>query len=832
MKIILKYVLNSIKEQKLRTVVMLLSIVMSTTLLFVSLAIGDSYESAQQKMARGFAGNAAISVSSLPDADGNMVWISEEEIPDLASIKNKVGIVKTPALYNEDGYFENMDIIAADLNALSNINRPRLLNDTELKDFTGYSIILPENFTAKYGIEPGDAVTMKVGGNPIKLRLAAVAAYDTVFLRSTRGFNALIPIDTLSEILNISNGYSEVLIEPFEGVSTDDLKVELSEVLPQNHFKVTKAYNKRQVEADAKQKSLPFFLISFFSLTMSVFIIFSSYKVITVERLPVVGTFRSIGATEKAVVRILIIESLVYGTLGGLLGIALGFGVLKLMLDGLGESLSIGVAIPMVVSPLNIVVSCVLAMVVSVLSAYIPVRKTSKLSVKDVVLGTVEEKNCSNKAKLGFGVVLFILSVILPRIVSGNDKMLMLTGGLSLFGLITATIMVIPIITNGISFVLERIYGAVLGNEGRLAARNMKQNKNVNQNITLLFISLSAVIAISVVGNFVVTYIGDVFNGATLDGFAEANMSASFVEKVKGIEDVEELMPVYVMNGSIRGDDMTFGRLEAVESLSLYNSMLNMKYDNEVMQKNMESTFDSARNILLSKDSLKQRGVKVGDEISLALGDKVYNYKIIGSFKSRAAKAEAIIPARYAESDFGVSNYGFLTFTAADPDAVMVQIRDLFGNKYNWSRKVEEFNSDAIRVVSSFLEPMQNLTYFILLLAGIGIINNLLINYIQKRRYVAMYKSIGMSNKQNIKMTLIEGFSSGLIGATIGITVSYLEIKTIFLAAGPKISMDPELDAGVFFMAGLMGIIITLVGSIAPILKGSKMKLVEEIKFE
>lgn len=77
--------------------------------------------------------------------------------------------------------------------------------------------------------------------------------------------------------------------------------------------------------------------------------------------------------------------------------------------------------------------------------------------------------------------------------------------------------------------------------------------------------------------------------------------------------------------------------------------------------------------------------------------------------------------------------------------------------------------------------------------AGCGVINNLLINYIQKRRTIAMYKSIGLSNRQNRKMTLIEGFSSGLIGAVIAIVVSYMEIQTIFLVAGPKISMTFEI---------------------------------------
>jgi putative ABC transport system permease protein len=92
--------------------------------------------------------------------------------------------------------------------------------------------------------------------------------------------------------------------------------------------------------------------------------------------------------------------------------------------------------------------------------------------------------------------------------------MLYLAGGFSLLGLIVATILVIPPMTNLISMGLERLYGLIFKNEGRLVDRNMWDNKNITQNITLLFISISAVIAISVVGNFVTTYIGDVFNGA------------------------------------------------------------------------------------------------------------------------------------------------------------------------------------------------------------------------------------------------------------------------------------------------------------------------------
>ncbi|MFT3982844.1 MAG: FtsX-like permease family protein [Lachnospiraceae bacterium] len=826
MKIILKYILTNVKERKTRTVVMLLSILLSTTLLFVSFSIGASYESSQRKMAQGMAGSATISVTVANDT--NAIDISA--IPDLSSIGASVGMLEESSLYHENGYYETVDLIAADLLQLNQINKPRLLDGGEITDFSGNKIILPDRFTSKYGIEKGDTITLQIKGSPVSFEVAKIAAYDTVFLRHTRGATALLPLSTLTELLGQTDGYSEILIKPAEDVSTGALINELTAVLPDSSYQISEIVNEAQITTDARQKSMPFFLISFFSLTISIFIIYSSYKVITLDRLPVIGTFRSIGATQKAVTRILLLESLLYGGMGGLIGIPVGMFVLKLILQGMGQSLSQGIEIPVVISPFSIMISFTVAVAVSLLSAWLPVRRASRLPIKDVVLGTVEEKGIPRRFIVGIGIVLFLISVFFPKVVSG--KMLYLAGGFSLLGLIAATILVIPLLTNLISMVLEHLYGLIFKNEGRLAARNMRDNKNTAQNITLLFISISAVIAISVVGNFVTTYIGDVFKGAEMQGFADGQMEPDFIEQVKNMDGIEQVLPLFVFKNEVQGNGITFSRLEATDDLEWYHSMLALHYTKSSMQEQAISAFAARRSIILSESCMERTGFSVGDTLTLSSGAATNSYVVVGSFKSRATDVEAVIPSAYAVSDFGKTTYGFLAYTAADPDAIMVQIRDLFGDTSNWSRTVEEFNTDALSTVGAFLQPMHSMTYFILLLATMGVINNLLINYMQKRRAIAMYKSVGLSNRQNMKMTLIEGFSSGLIGAVIAIFVSYMEIQTIFLVAGPKISMVPELSTKAFFMAGAMGILVTLVGSVVPIFKSRQMKLVEEIKFE
>ncbi len=748
MKIIFKYILNSLRDSKLRSLVMLLSITLSATLLFVSLSIGGSYAAAQRKMARGMAGSATVSVNAGDKG------IEKDVIPLLSSVKNVVGMVNTIALYKEDGYYENFDVIAANVNELNDINPPRLLGGASLDSFTGNEIILPDRFASKFNSVPGGSLTLWISGKPYEFTVAAIAAYDTVFLRHTRGTTALVPIETLTAILCMGEKYSQLLIEPSSGTTTGKLQSLLRERLP-DQYTVNRIVNEAQIESDGRQKSLPFYLISFFSLTMSVFIIYSSYKVITLERLPVIGTFRSIGATEKSMKNILLLESFVYGGTGALLSIPAGFLVLRLLLTGLGNSLGQGIQIPMIVSPANIFLACGAAVVTSVMSAWIPVKRVSRLPVKEVVLGLVEEQTVSNRKRLIWGASLFALSILLLKargLMGGNIQLL--AGGFSILGLLVAVIIVIPAVTNGASALFERIYGRLLGNVGRLCARNMRGNKNIAQNITLLFISISAMIVITVVANFAESYIGDVFRGAKLNGFSDADMTPGFVEEIKALDGIDEVLPVRVMNNKIRLNGTALPRVEGTDDILGYGEMFAVTYEFAQALNQADSQFKSGRSILISALRMKDLKVQAGDTVILSSGGSDYPYTVMGSFKVRSTSADAIIPSAFALQDFGVQNYNVAAYTAPSPEDVMAQIRGLFGNRSHWSRTVEEFNADAMGTIGAFLAPMRNLTWFILVLATVGIMNNLLINHIQKRRAHAMYKSVGLSSAQHVIMTL------------------------------------------------------------------------------
>ena len=106
----------------------------------------------------------------------------------------------------------------------------------------------------------------------------------------------------------------------------------------------------------------------------------------------------------------------------------------------MGNTLSQGIEIPVVITGAAVLLSFGVAVIVSVLSAWIPVRRASRLSIKNVVLGVAEETQVSNRFIVGIGIV-FLISEILPKVVTGN--MLYIAGGFSLLGLIIATIFIV-----------------------------------------------------------------------------------------------------------------------------------------------------------------------------------------------------------------------------------------------------------------------------------------------------------------------------------------------------------------------------------------------------
>ena len=140
-------------------------------------------------------------------------------------------------------------------------------------------------------------------------------------------------INTVNNIKKIETGKFETL---YIDVSDDSNIKEFQEDLKDNNenYIIKQLIDAEAIKDQCTMASSLMTMIVVMSTIMIFFVISSLNKIIIAERTPVIGTFRSVGATKHKMNLILIIENAVYGLFGGIIGSILGY-ILKSKASGI-----------------------------------------------------------------------------------------------------------------------------------------------------------------------------------------------------------------------------------------------------------------------------------------------------------------------------------------------------------------------------------------------------------------------------------------------------------------------------------------------------------------
>jgi ABC-type lipoprotein release transport system permease subunit len=135
----------------------------------------------------------------------------------------------------------------------------------------------------------------------------------------------------------------------------------------------------------------------------------------------------------------------------------------------------------------------------------------------------------------------------------------------------------------------------------------------------------------------------------------------------------------------------------------------------------------------------------------------------------------------------------------------------------------------------------------IIILAALafGIINTMLMVVLERTRELGMLTAIGMNKKKVFSMIMLESVFLSLIGAVIGMIISYILIQITgnaginlaqsaegFEALGYSAIVYPKISAGFFVIVTILIIITGILSSIYPAMKALKLNPVEAIRAE
>jgi putative ABC transport system permease protein len=834
MRILIKFIIKSMLEKKVKTLLIILAVTLSATLFFASTSLSDNLVEVYKKRMVQTVGNAEIIVtpneeSPSPYVNGNLAKRLSGDTEYIIKGISALGDYKV-----ESGRFDTIQLLGMNLKDLRQLNDLIIIQQENLEPFANSKVIISKYTADTYKLKLGDTMQFKINNIMRRLRVSAIVAPVGLFLNEANVKYAIVPFETMSKYCD-SKGNPNILYIKGNGVKdieqlTEDFKNIYSK------YEVAPPFTEEKLKGDVSSIATPLLLLTIMIGFMSIFIIYSSFKVIVLQKLPAIGTFRSIGASKKIIVRVMILESLFYGMIGGLLACILGVIILYILTAVATPDELRGVTdIKLNISGMRLLITFILANFICLISSILPIINVSRLPVKDIVLNIVALKPKNTGKSSLFGLILVCIGAVLPGI--SPSSLALASTVITIICIFVGIINVLPLLVKVSAFIFEKISELLFGNIAVIALKNIKGDKSILNSISLITIGISVLLMVNTASSNLSKELIDVMGRVMIYdvGISFPSMDRTHISTMARNENIESVYPYYQLT-FVEIDELD-EKISLVDGVSRidYSEYMNIDFIGD--QEQLFQELQTGRNIVITKIFQKRYELNIGDTLTLDLPKGKKAYTIIGFADTMMNVGSfALIGENYLKMDTGQIYYSGAYINVkdgVDADVLKEEVRKTFKD---YSTNIHSVNETKSVMKSGTKQLTSMLTGFSVLALAIGIVgvvNNLLISFIERKRSIAVLKSVGMSRKQVVQMIIIEALCTGLIGTIAGVIGGSMLVGLMpLMMEVMKVIMPVRHLTETFYIYLLGGVSITIIASITPLIKASKLNIIEAIKYE
>jgi putative ABC transport system permease protein len=645
--------------------------------------------------------------------------------------------------------------------------------------------VVDADTAAKHHLRIGDRLRVIAVPGDFDVTLTGIVTF-----RTTNPGAAVVYIDTATaqaKLLGDTRAYTGFGVTAAKGVTDEQLKAHVKAAIGSGYTIDTAAETKKKDKDDLGGflNFMKYAMLGFagISVLVGIFLIVNTFSMLVAQRTREIGLMRALGSSRRQVNRSVLIEAVLLGVTGSVLGIGGGIGLAVGLMKLMGKAGMNLDTSELTIKATTPVVGLVLGVVVTVLAAYIPARRASKISPMAALrdAGTPAD---GRAGRVRAAVGLLVCAAGALALIGAGQADKAGTGGsllglgvlLTLIGFVIVGPLLAGVVVRAVSAVLLRFFGPM----GRLAERNALRNpRRTGATASALMIGLALVAGLSVIGSSMVASADDQLDksvGADFivqSGNGALPITPAALKSLKSAKDIDHFTDYTMVNVTLT--------TPSGQRIKTDISAADPHYAQDVRLDTTAGKLADAYGkgaMSVPEGLATSHHLKVGDELGVApVGGVPTRLRIAaitsddtllenGSLFTALDTARAMLPGDrmpadrmlFAKAADGKEKEAYASLKASVTDYPQIDVRNQ-----------ADYKDVLHKQVNQLLYMIYALLALAIIVAILGVVNTLALSVVERTREIGLMRAIGTSRRQLRRMIRLESVVIALFGALVGL---------------------------------------------------------------
>jgi putative ABC transport system permease protein len=591
--------------------------------------------------------------------------------------------------------------------------------------------------------------------------------------------------------------------------------------------------------------------LSMIALFVGMFLIYNTLSSAVVERRKDIAILRAVGAGRGAIARVFLVEGLLVGIIGTLVGIPLGVLLSRLTLHIVSHTLVtlfLVVAIErLMISPSIVLTALGIGLGASLVAVAMPIREAIRVQpVEGLALAQYQGRPRRSLVRLfAPWIAWLIVGYLFTWMRPVGDMPLF--GYLSAFAVLCGFSLLMPAAILGLTWTLRPMLCGLFRAEGEVATENLQSALSRNavaaaSLMTGVAMVVSVAIMVSSFKRTVYTWVDQTVQSDLVisaadpsSGLSTVTLPASFVRELAAIDGILEVDALRSLSIPFQGRQIILN----VADLDVFGRYTDYPFlDGERDQVFTEVV--SHDSVIVSENFSYRFAVQRGDGVTLPTPEGPRSFRVAGVSLDYSSDQGTVV---MHWGTFGkywtervVDTIGVFLRPGASLEAVAAEIKQRFGHSHRlFLFSNQDFKAEIYQLIDQSFVITYALEIIAIIVGIMGIATALYTAVLERRRETSVLRALGALRRQIQKIILLESGLLGLLGVVVGtLCGACLSVILVYIINRQSFGWTLRLTFPAWTLAANLGLIFlaALAAGIWPAHQAAKVRLTETLRME